>query len=84
MIFGLPAWNWFLFFFVYIPIVILWVSVVIDLFSRPDLGGWAKVGWLAFAIVLPLLGALIYVRLLPIASRWTEKSKEQIISAIGV
>jgi len=35
-------------------------------------------------IALPLLGALSYVLLLPIASRWTEEAKEQIISAIGV
>ena len=65
MIFGLPAWNWFLFFFVYVPIVILWVSVVIDVFSRHDLSGWAKVGWLVFVLVLPLIGSLIYLGVRP-------------------
>ncbi len=61
MIYDLPLWNWLLFFFVYIPIVILWISAVIDIFSRHDLSGWAKGGWLAFALVVPLIGASVYL-----------------------
>ena len=61
MIYDLPLWNWLLFFFVYIPIVILWIFAVIDVFSRHDLSGWAKVGWLAFALFLPLIGASVYL-----------------------
>ena len=75
MIYDLPYWGWFLFFFVYIPIVILWVSVVIDLFSRPDLGGWAKVGWLILVLVVPLIGALIYLGVRP--SRAVEAVRAQ-------
>ena len=77
MIFGLPAWNWFLFFFIYIPIVILWVSVVIDLFSRPDLGGWAKVGWLAFVLILPLIGSLIYLGVRPTEAEEITRAQEK-------
>ncbi len=68
MIYDLPYWNWFLLFFVYVPIVILWVSVIIDVFSRHDMSGWGKVGWLALAFVLPLFGSLIYLAVRPSAA----------------
>ncbi len=77
MIYDLPYWGWFLFFFVYIPIVILWISVVVDVFSRRDLGGWAKVGWLAFAIVLPLLGALVYLVVRPTETEKAARVQEK-------
>jgi hypothetical protein len=40
----------------------IWLLIVIfsDLFRR-DLSGWAKAGWIVFLILLPFLGALIYV-----------------------
>jgi hypothetical protein len=40
----------------------IWLLIVIfsDLFRR-DLSGWAKAGWIFFLILLPFLGALIYI-----------------------
>ena len=40
----------------------IWMLVMIlgDVFRR-DLSGWAKAGWSVFLIVLPFLGALIYI-----------------------
>jgi general stress protein CsbA len=40
----------------------IWLLIVIfsDLFRR-DLSGWAKAAWIVFLLVLPFLGALIYV-----------------------
>jgi len=37
------------------------IMVLIDIFSRPDLSGWAKAGWVVFIIVLPFLGVLCYL-----------------------
>jgi hypothetical protein len=37
------------------------IMVLIDIFSRPDLGGWAKAGWVVLIIVLPFIGVLIYL-----------------------
>ena len=37
------------------------IMVLIDVFSRRDLSGWAKAGWVVFIIVLPFLGVLIYL-----------------------
>ena len=47
--------------FVFIPLTMLWVFALVDLFGRPDLSGWGKAGWLVVILIIPLLGALIYV-----------------------
>jgi general stress protein CsbA len=41
----------------------IWMLIVIfsDLFSRHDVGGWAKAAWVVFMIVLPFLGVLVYL-----------------------
>jgi hypothetical protein len=44
-------------------VIWIWMVVVIltDVFRRDDIGGWAKAAWTVFLIVLPFLGALIYL-----------------------
>src|SRR5947209_18271840 len=37
------------------------VAVLIDLFRRHDIGGWAKALWVVFIVVAPYLGVLIYL-----------------------
>jgi Phospholipase_D-nuclease N-terminal len=53
-------WTMFLFF-----CWILWFwllfRVFADLFSRRDIGGWAKTGWVLFTILLPFLGVFVYL-----------------------
>jgi type VI protein secretion system component VasK len=41
----------------------IWMLIVIfgDLFSRHDVGGWAKAAWVVFMIVLPFIGVLCYL-----------------------
>lgn len=46
---GLVIWIWMV------------VMALIDIFSRPDLSGWAKAGWVVFIIVLPFIGVLSYL-----------------------
>jgi hypothetical protein len=48
---------WFFMFFIWIWLLI---SIFGDIF-RSESSGWAKAGWIFFLIVLPLLGALIYL-----------------------
>jgi hypothetical protein len=40
-----------------------WCLIVVlsDVFSRSDIGGWGKAGWVVLTIFLPLLGVLIYL-----------------------
>jgi hypothetical protein len=49
----------FLFMFVMVGFVVIYTLV--DNFRRPDHSGPAKAGWALLIVVLPLLGALIYI-----------------------
>jgi hypothetical protein len=53
-------WSIIIFFFWVIWIWIV-ITVLIDIFRRSDIGGWAKAAWTVFVIVLPWLGVLIYL-----------------------
>jgi hypothetical protein len=53
-------WTMLLFFGFVIWISLLFV-VVGDILKRGDVGGWAKAGWTALLIVLPILGVLVYL-----------------------
>jgi hypothetical protein len=53
-------WTMLVFFGLVIWIRLLF-TVFADLFRRHDISGWAKAGWMLFAIVLPFLGVLVYL-----------------------
>ena len=44
-------------------VVWIWMLVIIlsDVFRRRDISGWAKAAWTVFLIVVPFLGALVYL-----------------------
>jgi Short C-terminal domain/Phospholipase_D-nuclease N-terminal len=58
--FGQVMWSMFIFF---LWILFFWLlfTVFADLFRRHDIGGWGKVGWTIFVIILPFLGIFIYL-----------------------
>jgi general stress protein CsbA len=47
-------------FFCWVAWIWLLIMIFSDLFRR-DVSGWAKAAWVVFLIVLPFLGALVYV-----------------------
>ncbi|MDH3707714.1 MAG: SHOCT domain-containing protein [Acidimicrobiia bacterium] len=56
---GQVLWSllWFFLFF-------LWLWLIITIFAdiiRSDMSGWAKAGWAVVIIIIPILGALIYL-----------------------
>ena len=53
-------WSMIIFFFWVIWIWIV-ITVLIDVFRRHDIGGWAKAAWVIFVVILPWLGVLIYL-----------------------
>jgi hypothetical protein len=53
-------WSMIIFFFWVIWIWIV-VTVLLDVFRRNDIGGWAKAAWVVFVVILPWLGVLIYL-----------------------
>ena len=44
-------------------VIWFWLLIVVfgDLFSRHDIGGWAKAGWIILVIILPYFGVFIYL-----------------------
>lgn len=44
---------------------VLWFTLLFrvygDLFTRRDIGGWAKTAWVVVTLLLPLLGVLVYL-----------------------
>ncbi len=43
--------------------IFLWIAitVLIDVFRRRDISGWAKAAWVVFVVILPWIGVLIYL-----------------------
>jgi hypothetical protein len=50
-----------LIFFCFVIWIWMMIAILSDIFGRRDIGGWAKAGWCVFLIVLPFLGALVYL-----------------------
>ena len=48
-------------FFVWVVWIWMMISILSDVFRRHDMSGWGKAAWSIFLIVLPFLGALIYL-----------------------
>lgn len=54
----------FIIFFIVVPLVLLWVYALGDLFRRRDIK-WRKVLWLLGIIMFPFFGPLIYLLVRP-------------------
>jgi hypothetical protein len=74
---GEVLWTMLVVFF-WICAIWLFVAVVIDIIWRIDLGGWAKAGWLLLVLILPILGALIYLIARPDDLVWWERRRERL------
>jgi hypothetical protein len=58
-------WSLLIFFFIFVPLVMLWVFALVDLFRRKGMSAISRVLWLLFIIFVPVLGALIYLLVRP-------------------
>jgi hypothetical protein len=50
-----------LYFFCWVLWLMLLFWIFSDIFRSRDLSGWAKAGWLAFVVIVPFLGVLVYL-----------------------
>jgi len=48
-------------FFSWVIWIWMMIAILSDVFRRNDMSGWAKAAWTVFLIVLPFIGALIYL-----------------------
>jgi uncharacterized membrane protein len=60
-------------FFLWFQVIFIFIRVFADIFHRRDLSGAAKAGWIFLLVVLPFLGALIYMIARP---KMTEQDRE--------
>ena len=54
------VWSVFLLLFVFIPLTLMWIYALIDIFVNPTLSVISRVIWLLVVLLIPLFGALIY------------------------
>ena len=52
-------WSFWL--FIWLAALMVWLRCLIHLFQDYSLSGWAKAGWVVLLVLLPWLGALIYI-----------------------
>src|SRR5262245_51154153 len=52
--------DWVLFFFIVVPIMVMWGFALIDLF-RQGMPGWQKAIWLLVILVFPVVGTIVYL-----------------------
>ena len=50
-----------LIFFAWVIFIWIAITVLIDVFRRHDLSGWAKAAWVIFIVILPWIGVLVYL-----------------------
>ena len=53
-------WQIFLMLMIFVPLIMLWIFTLVDLFQRQDLSGIAKALWAIAIVLLPLVGMLTY------------------------
>ena len=58
--FGELLWGMFVFFF-WFMLIWIFITIFADIFRRRDLSGWGKAGWILLLVLVPFLGALIYM-----------------------
>src|SRR6476469_4137752 len=52
---------WSFWFFIWIAALVVWFRCLLDLFRDSSLSGWGKAGWTLVLILIPWVGALIYI-----------------------
>ena len=71
-------WTLLVIYFLFFVLMILF-TIVVDIFRSKDLSGFAKALWVIFLVILPLIGALVYliVRHDSMAQRQLEHQQQQ-------
>jgi type VI protein secretion system component VasK len=65
-------------FFFWFMAIWIFIAVFADIFRRADLSGLAKAGWILLIVIVPFLGALLYIIARP---KMTEQDKQMLAAA---
>ncbi|NPV60940.1 MAG: SHOCT domain-containing protein [Actinobacteria bacterium] len=63
---GISFWDVFFVMLIWVPLAMIWVFVLMDIFRREDMSGWLKAMWVMAIMLIPFLGALFYLIFRPI------------------
>ena len=46
-----------------VAVLYVWLMIAVagDVFANPELSGWGKALWAAFAVFVPFIGAIVYI-----------------------
>ena len=52
---------WMLMFYLIFAVIWMFIRVFSDIFTRENLSGWGKAGWIILLFIIPFLGIIIYM-----------------------
>jgi len=53
-------WDNFWTLLIFIPLLLLWIFALVDLFKNPDISGIAKALWAIAIVLVPIIGMIVY------------------------
>ena len=53
-------WDNFWTLLIFIPLLLLWIFALVDLFKNPDVSGVAKALWAIAIVLVPIIGMIVY------------------------
>jgi hypothetical protein len=66
-------WDFFFLLLIYVPLLLLWGTALVDIFRRNDMGGASKALWVVAVILVPFFGTLLYLILRPAGATSEER-----------
>ena len=75
-------WSSQLALFIIIPLMVIWLFTIVDLFRRANLGGLGKSLWLLAILLLPVLGTVLYYVFRPLQVPRSRRPTERSSSAL--
>ena len=54
-------WSWFFLLLIFVPLAIVYVMTIWNIFTRPEMAGLMRALWLVVVVVFPFLGTLVYL-----------------------
>jgi hypothetical protein len=53
--------QWFFILLIFVPLAIVYLLTIWNIFTRPEMAGWMRALWLVIVVVFPFLGTIVYL-----------------------